>query len=128
MHAENNKLRLLIQRLTRHQFGRRSEQLPDEQLQRGLEDLEQTLAENQAEQDAAEPTGDQKPKPRSERPARNHGALPCPSARLEVIIDAAPSLRVALATHAAVTFAASYSMLALAMMKLASPHPSVPGP
>ena len=29
LHAENDKLRLLIQRLTRHQFGRRSEQLSD---------------------------------------------------------------------------------------------------
>ena len=48
MHAENDKLRLLIQRLTRHQFGRRSEQLTAEQLQFGLEDLEQTVAENQA--------------------------------------------------------------------------------
>jgi hypothetical protein len=27
LYAENDKLRLLIQRLTRHQFGRRSEQL-----------------------------------------------------------------------------------------------------
>ena len=27
LHAENDKLRLLIQRLTRHPFGRRSEQL-----------------------------------------------------------------------------------------------------
>ena len=35
LHAENDKLRLLIQRLTRHQFGRRSEQLTDEQLQFG---------------------------------------------------------------------------------------------
>ena len=34
LHAENDKLRLLIQRLTRHQFGRRSEQLTEEQLQR----------------------------------------------------------------------------------------------
>ena len=42
LHAENDKLRLLIQRLTRHQFGRRSEQLTAEQLQLGLEDLEQT--------------------------------------------------------------------------------------
>ncbi len=32
LHAENDKLRLLIQRLTRHQFGRRSEQLTVEQL------------------------------------------------------------------------------------------------
>ena len=53
--VENDKLRLLIQRLTRHQFGRRSEQLMAEQLQLGLEDQEQTVAEHQAAQDAAEP-------------------------------------------------------------------------
>ena len=53
LYAENDKLRLLIQRLTRHQFGRRSEQLTDEQLQFGLEDLEQAIAENRAGQDAA---------------------------------------------------------------------------
>ena len=39
LHAENDRLRLLIQRLGRHQFGRRSEQLTDEQLQLALEDL-----------------------------------------------------------------------------------------
>ena len=38
--AENDKLRLLIQRLLRHRFGRRSEQLSADQLQLGLEDLE----------------------------------------------------------------------------------------
>ena len=48
LHAENDKLRLLIQRLTRHQFGRRSEQLTADQLQFGLEDLEQTIAEKQS--------------------------------------------------------------------------------
>jgi hypothetical protein len=40
LRAENDKLRLLIQRFTRHQFGRRSEQLTPEQLQFGLEDQE----------------------------------------------------------------------------------------
>ena len=35
LHAENDKLRLLIQRLTRHQFGRRSEQLSADQLNWG---------------------------------------------------------------------------------------------
>jgi Transposase C of IS166 homeodomain len=34
-HAENDKLRLLVQRLLRHQFGRRSEQLSPDQLQLG---------------------------------------------------------------------------------------------
>ena len=44
--AENDKMRLLIQRLTRHQFGRRSEQLTPDQLQLALEELEQTIAAN----------------------------------------------------------------------------------
>ena len=52
-----DKLRLLIQRLLRQQFGRRSEQLSPDQLQLGLEDLEQSVAENQAGQDAADAPG-----------------------------------------------------------------------
>ena len=53
--AEIDKLHLLIQRLMRHQFGRRSEQMSSEQFQLGLEDLEQGVAANQAAQDAATP-------------------------------------------------------------------------
>ncbi len=87
LHDENDKLRLLIQRFMRHQFGRRSEQLTVEQLQFGMEDLEQTAAENQAAQDATEPTGAGTPKPRADRPARNHGALPAHLPRYEVVID-----------------------------------------
>ena len=90
LYAENDRLRLLLQRLARHQFGRRSEQLTDEQLQLGLEDLEQTVAENQASQDAAEPTGDRPANPRTDRPARNRGALPPHLPRYEVVIDAEP--------------------------------------
>ena len=90
LNAENDKLRLLIQRLTRQQFGRRSEQLTADQLQFGLEDLEQTVAENQAGQDAAEPMAPSKPAG-ARRPARNHGALPAHLPRYEVVIDAAPA-------------------------------------
>src|SRR6201996_8668023 len=54
LHAENDKLRMLIKRLLRHRFGRRTEQLGDDQLQFGLEDLEQTVASNQAGQEAAD--------------------------------------------------------------------------
>lgn len=90
LNAENDKLRLLIQRLTRQQFGRRSEQLTPDQLQFGLEDLEQTVAENQAGQDAAEPIAPSKPIG-AKRPARNLGALPAHLPRYEVIIDAAPA-------------------------------------
>jgi transposase len=85
LHAENDKLRLLIQRLTRQQFGRRSEQLSADQLQLGLEALEQTIAANQAAQEAL-PPGPGRP-PRPERPARNHGALPAHLPRYEVVVD-----------------------------------------
>ena len=52
--AEIDKLHLLIKRLLRQQFGRRSEQLSTDQLQLALEDLEQTVAANEAAQDAAQ--------------------------------------------------------------------------
>jgi transposase len=85
LHAENDKLRLLIQRLTRHQFGRRSEQLSPDQLQLGLEDLEQTIAANQAAQDAIGAGVTRRP--RREQSGRNHGALPAHLPRYEVVID-----------------------------------------
>ena len=85
LHAEYTKMRLLLERLTRHQFGRRSEQLSDEQLQLGLEDLEQSIAENEAEQDAAQNARD--PTPQRKRAARNHGSLPGHLPRYEVLID-----------------------------------------
>ena len=61
--AEIDKLQLLIKRLLRHQFGRRSEQLTPDQLQLGIEDLEQSIAAAEAGQDAADPAGE-KPRPR----------------------------------------------------------------
>jgi hypothetical protein len=94
--AENDKLRLLIQRLLRHQFGRRSEQLDPDQLQLGLEDLEQTIAEGEAAQDAAEGDEASGQQRRASRPRRNHGALPAHLGlaslgldlpRYEVVID-----------------------------------------
>ena len=85
--AENEKLRLLIQRLLRHQFGRRSEQLDFDQLQLGLEDLEQTVAEGEAAQDAAKTDEAARQQRRAARPRRNHGALPAHLPRYEVVID-----------------------------------------
>jgi transposase len=89
LYAENDKLRLLIERLTRHQFGRRSEQLTVDQLQLGIEDQEQTVAEHEALQDATAPANDPKTRSRSARPARNHGALPSHLPRYEVVVDVA---------------------------------------
>ena len=89
LYAENDKLRLLIARLTRHQFGSRSEQLTVEQLQLGIEDQEQTVAEREAAQDATAPAEGAGTRSRTTRLARNHGALPLHLPRYEVVIDVA---------------------------------------
>ena len=81
--AEIDKLQLLIKRLLRQQFGRRSEQLSPEQLQLGLEDLEQTIASKEAAQER----GDKQRQRRDDKPNRNHGALPSHLPRYEVLID-----------------------------------------
>ena len=82
--AEIDKLHLLIKRLLRQQFGRRSEQLSADQLQLALEDLEQTIAANEAGQDAV---GDKQRQRRETCPNRNHGTLPAHLPRYEVLID-----------------------------------------
>src|SRR4051812_21877604 len=83
--AEIEKLRLLIRQLQRGQFGRRSEKLDPDQLQLGLEDLEQTVAAAEAAQEAAIRSSDT---PRPLRPRRrNLGALPAHLPRLEVLVD-----------------------------------------
>lgn len=87
LHAENDKLRMLIKRLLRHRFGRRSEQLGADQLQFGLEDLEQTVAANQAGQEAADIAAGGQRRRGDVRPNRNHGALPAHLPRYEVVID-----------------------------------------
>src|ERR1700687_5859883 len=93
--TEIERLRLLIHGLQRNRFGRRSEKLDDEQLQRGLEDLEQSVAEQEAGLDAAataaEPAAPA-PKiapasPRTKPAKRNRGALPAHLPRIELIVD-----------------------------------------
>src|ERR1700692_2013196 len=51
--AEIERLQLQLAGLLRNRFGRRSEKLDDEQIERGIEDLEQSVAEQQAGLDAA---------------------------------------------------------------------------
>src|SRR4051812_2844666 len=72
--AEIEKLRLLIRQLQRSQFGRRSERLDPDQLQLGLEDLEQTAAAAEAAQEAASKT----PRPPRAARRRHPGGLPAP--------------------------------------------------
>src|SRR4030095_1828902 len=51
--GESARLRVIIQTLQRHRFGRRSEQLDPDQLALGLEDTEQALSAAAAKEDAA---------------------------------------------------------------------------
>src|SRR3954452_7237940 len=71
--AEIEKLRLLIRQLQRGQFGRRLEKLDPDQLQLGLEDLEQAAAAAEAAQDGMAARGSTPRAPRVRR--RNLG--PC---------------------------------------------------
>jgi transposase len=82
--AEIEKLRLLIRQLQRGQFGRRSERLDPDQLQLGLEDLEQTAAAAEAAQEEVAKSSTSRT-PRVRR--RNLGALPVHLPRIEVLVD-----------------------------------------
>src|SRR3954469_7377262 len=83
--AEIEKLRLLIRQLQRNRFGRRSERLDPDQLQLGLEDLEQTVAAAEAAQEEVTARSGTPRPPRVRR--RNLGALPAHPPRGEVLVD-----------------------------------------
>src|ERR671926_831437 len=85
--AEIEKLRLLIRQLQRGRFGRRSEKLDPDQLQLGLEDLEQTVAAAEAAQEEVAARNSTPRTPRVRR--RNLGALPAHLPRVEVLVDLA---------------------------------------
>ena len=94
--AEIERLQLQLAGLKRNRFGRRSEKLDDETLQRATEDLEQSVAEKMAALEAtAKPLAAKtKPPPPSRAqspngapPKRNRGALPAHLPRVEVIVD-----------------------------------------
>src|ERR1700688_2488050 len=74
--AENDQLRALIQKLLRHRFGRRSEQLSPDQLKLAIEDIEQEIAEREAAEDAAQQSEETRRRRHAARPRRNLGALP----------------------------------------------------
>ncbi len=81
--TQNDRLRHLLLRLKRMQFGARSERLPEEQLQLGLESLEQAIAQGEAEGEQRDPAL------KRERVARrraSRGALPAHLPRIEVTL------------------------------------------
>jgi transposase len=82
--AENERLRQIIKALQRHRFGRSAETLDADQLDLGLEDLEQEIAAGEAGTEAAAPPA------RTERAARrraNRGSLPAHLPRIETVVD-----------------------------------------
>ena len=89
--AEIERQRLIIAALQRNRFGRRSEQLDEATVQRGIEDLEQSVAEQTAAlaaSRAAPPSTNTAPRPpRTEPVKRNRGALPAELPRVEQVID-----------------------------------------
>jgi len=81
--AQNDRLRHLLLQLKRMQFGRKSERLPEDQLQLGLEALEQAIAKSEAETEKRDPAL------RHERAARRRerrGALPADLPHIEVTL------------------------------------------
>jgi transposase len=92
--AEIERQRLIIAALQRHRFGRRSEKLGEAAVQLGVEDLEQSVAEQTAALEAAvsraappKPDESSARAPRSEPANRNRGALPADLPRVEQVID-----------------------------------------
>jgi transposase len=96
--ARNERLQDLLLKLKRLQFGRKSERLPDAQMQLGLEDIEQAIAKDEAEAEKRDPAL------RKERAAKrraNRGALPAHLPRVEIVLNpqdtACPCCRAAMA-------------------------------
>ncbi len=84
--SERDRLRAIIIALQRHRFGRRSERLDPDQLALALEDLEQSLAAAEAQEERAAP---QEQSRLLRRRKINRGALPAHLPRIDVVVDVA---------------------------------------
>ena len=89
LEEQNDRLCHFIRQLQRMQFGRRSEKLDGDQLNLALEDLDQAVAETDAEREKADP-GVRQARARERR--RSRGALPAHLPRIEEVI--APETKV----------------------------------
>jgi transposase len=81
--AQNDRLRHLLLKLTRMHFGARSERLPEDQLQLGLEALEQAIAKEDAEAEKRDP---ELRKDNAAKRRASRGALPVHLPRIEVTL------------------------------------------
>jgi transposase len=82
--AQNDRLRHLLAKLRRAQFGRKSERLPDEQLQLAFEELAASIAANEAE---AEKRSAALRRKRAEARRAGRGRLPAHLPRVEVVLE-----------------------------------------
>ena len=83
LEAENDRLRDILLKLRRMQFGRKSERLSEEQLELGLADLETAIAEAGA---AAEKRDPELKRERSAKRRAGRGKLPAHLQRLEMVL------------------------------------------
>jgi transposase len=82
--AEAERLRLIIKELQRYRFGRRAESLPIDQLELGLEEVQQVEAASEAAAEAADPAR----RAASAMKRRvNRGSLPAHLLRIEHLVD-----------------------------------------
>jgi hypothetical protein len=82
--GQNDRLRHLLRQVQRMQFGRRSEKLDPDQLNLALEDLEQAIAESEAEREKADPALRQA---RSHKRRAGRGPLPEHLPRVEIVVE-----------------------------------------
>ena len=82
--SQNDRLRHLLIKLQRLQFGRKSERLPEEQLQLGLEDLETAIAAGEAKAEQRDPD---LRRARTTKRRANRGALPAHLPRIGVVLE-----------------------------------------
>ena len=82
--ARADRLAQIIKELQRHRFGRRAETLPIDQLELGLEEVQQAEAADAAEKEKAD-SAVRSEKARQRR--ANRGSLPAHLPRVEVVVD-----------------------------------------
>jgi hypothetical protein len=98
---QNERLRQIIREMQRHRFGRRAETLPEDQMLLGLEEVDQTVAGDEAAADQMVPA---ERAARAEKRRSNRGSLPEHLPRIEIVVDiddkTCPAAR---ASHSAIT-------------------------
>src|SRR3954471_12217438 len=82
--AQNDRLRHLIRQLQRLRFGRQSEKLDPDQLALALEDVEQAVAETEAQQEKADPAFKHA---RAKTRRTGRGSPPEHLPRVEIVIE-----------------------------------------